>query len=266
MANEAEKIRKKLAARRKEINHKVQYKQRSAPQIFQSHDEARDEPMFYVATDHDVNQEEKRNKLFKMEVFILQMSAAVCLFLVAAILFKSPAQQWEGARQFVHQTYEQEFQFAMISNWYEEQFGKPLALLPTRDQPAIPVTDDDQQVEPVYAVPASGRVAESFEKNGTGVVVETGPDSHVEAVKGGIVQYIGEYEDLGKTVIVQHYDGGESWYGKLEEINVKLYDHVKSGHHLGTVSRLDGANMGIYYFALKNGESYIDPIQVISFE
>lgn len=266
MANRADEIRKRLQARRKEINNKVHSRERSSPQVFHSHDEARDEPMFYISQHDDYEPEERNNRLFKMEIFLLQITAAICLFLVMAILFKSHTPQFESARQFVKNAYEQEFQFAMVSHWYEEQFGRPLALLPTNNQPAMPVIQDDREATPVYAVPASGRVTESFEQNGKGVLVETLLDSHVEAVQGGVVRFIGDYSDLGKTIIIQHYDGGESYYGKLDSIDVKLYDHVQSGHHIGKVSQIEGTNMGTYYFALKQGESYIDPIQVISFD
>ncbi|WP_054635053.1 peptidoglycan DD-metalloendopeptidase family protein [Thalassobacillus sp. C254] len=65
---------------------------------------------------------------------------------------------------------------------------------------------------------------------------------------------------------MQHYDGGESWYGMLEEVEVKLYDHIQAGENIGQVNTQEGSESGIFYFALKEEDQYIDPSEVISFD
>lgn len=96
------------------------------------------------------------------------------------------------------------------------------------------------------------------------MIVETVANKNVEVAKSGMVRFVAEEENLGKTVIVAHYDGGEFWYAMLDHVEVKLYDHIEAGSIIGTVS-LKGDN-GFYYFALKEGETFINPIDVISFE
>ncbi|MBU8905027.1 M23 family metallopeptidase [Desertibacillus haloalkaliphilus] len=264
MSKRVDKIRKKVVQRRREVEGKVQQKERSAPQIFDRHDEARDEPDFYLYQDEKKGGP-PQEKWMQKDLFLFRLMAAVCLFLIVAILFKTGNPQLEGARQFVQHSYEHELQFAQISNWYENQFGRPMALLPMTNDVALE-DFENEAVEMAYAVPASGHVTQSFEQSGTGVLVETEADAVVEAVKGGQVTFVDEEVDLGNTVVIQHYDGGESWYGMLDEVEVNLYDHVSTGTVVGSVSKEGETEHGQYYFALKQGEDYIDPIEVISFD
>ena len=201
---------------------------------------------------------------------MLKVMLSVILFLVVAILFKHPSDQLADVRHFVIDSFEREFQFAVVSNWYEQQFGKPLALFPVNEQESNDERRNGATVnqQDDYAVPASGhmRILESFESNGKGIMIETAPESVIESVKDGYVVFMGEREDIGKTVIIQHDDGSESWYGHLQEIDVALYDYIKSGDPVGKASNDDSGETGIFYFALKKEDTFIDPIQVISFD
>ncbi|KYD28353.1 M23 family metallopeptidase [Geobacillus sp. FSL W8-0032] len=204
--------------------------------------------------------ESEGRPIFQKERFLLKTLIAASLVLVTAILFKHPSAALEPARQFVTRTMEKEFQFAAVSSWYEKTFGEPLAFF-------APKQETKTKAPPSYAVPASGRVLESFAKNGQGVMIETERQAKVEAMKEGIVTFAGVKESTGKTVIIQHADGSETWYGHLGAIAVKLYDFVETGQKVGTAgaSKTDGQK-GLFYFAIKQGDQFIDPIQVISFE
>jgi stage IV sporulation protein FA len=194
--------------------------------------------------------------------FLLRLMGAICLFLLVGVLFKSPANGLDGAREFVKNTFENEFQFTQVSTWYEEQFGKPLVLFPSNEKK---VNDNDKNLKAAYALPAT--VTQSFEDNGKGVMLETGSDSDVIAINAGMVIFIGEKENFGKTIIIQHSDTSETWYGKLDSINksVKLYDVVERGAVIGKVTEIE-ENTGQFYFAVKKGGSFIDPLKVVNFD
>ncbi|WNF35908.1 M23 family metallopeptidase [Bacillaceae bacterium IKA-2] len=261
MANKIDNIRRQIEARRKKIGStKVKKNLRSQPEYYQSQEEFRDEPEYYFPSSKEIGKPEE--KFIRKDILVLQLLAAVCLFLIVGILFKTDSPQLEGARQFVSTSFEEEFQFATVANWYESQFGRPLALLPTTTNLAL--EDFNKDIDLAYAVPATGRIAKNFAEDGKGVIVETVANKNVEVAKSGMVRFVAEEENLGKTVIVAHYDGGESWYAMLDHVEVKLYDHIEAGSIIGTVS-LKGDN-GFYYFALKEGETFINPIDVISFE
>lgn len=204
--------------------------------------------------------------LFKKEVFFFKILASILLFLVVAILFRNHSTQLDPARNMVMKTMDSDFKFAVVSKWYEDKFGKPLALLPYTDNKKSDNTKTVVQKE--YAVPASGKILENFKKNGQGIMIETSKGAPVKAVKEGFVRFAGVKDGLGKTVIIQHSDGTESWYGNLSEVSVDLYEYIDKEKVVGTVSDSTGEDKtkGKYYFAFKKGDNFIDPIQVIRFE
>jgi stage IV sporulation protein FA len=199
--------------------------------------------------------------LFNKEMFLFKILASAILVLVVAIMFQNPSSVFDKPRQFVSKTMEQSFQFAAFTNWYEEKFGKSLALLPLPNNSAQPQVNPDD-----FVIPASGRVFESFEVNGQGVMVETMAHSNVEAMNGGFVSFVGVKEDTGKTVIIQHADNSYTWYGQLGEVEVKLYDYIETGDVLGKTTVLEDGSKGMFYFAIQKDNEFIDPMQVISFE
>jgi stage IV sporulation protein FA len=255
-------IRRRIAKRRKE---KERMGNSSGPERLFSLPSEDEKHGFSPIISYDGGgSEEEIHPLFRKEVFLFKLLASACLFLVVAIMFRNHNAAFDSARNVVKQTMETEFQFATVSNWYEDKFGKPLALLPfTPNKQTTNVSS-----KPQYAVPASGRILENFQKNGQGIMIETSKGTKVEAMNGGIVQFAGVKEGLGKTVIIQHSDQTESWYGNLESINVSLYKYIDKGQEVGTVSAsTDKAkSKGEFYFAIKKGDHFIDPIQVIQFE
>lgn len=208
--------------------------------------------------------DEGMHPLFRKEIFFFKILASACLFLGVAILFRNHSAALEPTRNIVKKTMDSEFQFAAVTNWYESKFGKPLALLPFTEKQAKNKTAST----PEYAVPASGKVLENFQKNGQGIMIETGKGVQVKAMNEGIVRFSGVKAGLGKTVIIQHSDKTESWYGNLDKVNVGLYEYIEKGKAIGTVSGSTGKDQtkGEFYFAIKKGDHFIDPIQVIRLE
>ena len=208
---------------------------------------------------------EDGHPLFKKEVFFFKVLSSVLLFLVIAILFRNHSTAFDPARAMVTKTMDQDFKFATVSNWYESKFGKPLALLPFSDKDQ---TEKKGVAETEFSVPAMGKILENFEKNGQGIMIETGKGASVQTINEGFVMSAGVKEGLGKTVVVQHADKTETWYGNLDKIDVKLYEYVEKRQVVGTVSGSTGEDKskGKYYFAIKKDDKFIDPIQVIDFE
>lgn len=202
---------------------------------------------------------ERDHPLFKKEYFFFQILASIALFLIVAVIFKHPSQQLDSVRNSVTSTMSQELQFASISNWYESTFGKPIAFLPQKEEPTEIVNEP-------YALPASAKITQTFETNGEGIIVETGGVSKVEAIKDGKVIFAGTKEGIGKTIIIQHENNSESWYGQLESFDVALYDSVKKGDQIGEVMRSEDGSKGTFYLAVKENGTFVNPKKVISFE
>jgi stage IV sporulation protein FA len=187
--------------------------------------------------------------------------ASACLVLIVAILFRSEAEKAQPVKTFVKTTMETEFQFAAVSDWYEKQFGKPLALLPVNKAEKNTESQGTQ-----YALPASGRILEDFGDNGQKITIETGKDASVEAMSEGLVRFAGTKEGFGKTIIIQHADKSESWYGNLSDFEVNVYEYIEKGAKVGKASNGSDGEKGSFYFAIKKGDDFVDPIGVIKFE
>lgn len=208
--------------------------------------------------------------LFQSQMFLIKCMAAVCLILGAGILFKQPEGLFDSTKTYVIHSLEKDLNFTKISAWYENTLGAPVALFPKREtdkanngehaNASVPNNNESQ-----FAVPVNGRITQKFTRASKGIFVQTAPDSTVNAVKSGQVVKIETNGDSGKTVVVSH-NGAESWYGKLAEVEVKPYEFVKKGQKIGTVSNTSNGTHGTFYFALKEGNKFIDPIQVISFD
>ncbi|WLR44082.1 M23 family metallopeptidase [Bacillus carboniphilus] len=201
-------------------------------------------------------QQKGDHPILKIDRFLFKMLLSACLVLIVAIIYKQDAPFFDNAKVVIEDTMEQEFQYAMVANWYQEQFGSPLAFFDGSTKGKMDSID--------YVVPASGIVTESFLDNGQGIQVET-VNKEVEAVGEGIVVFVGEKENLGRTVILQHSDGTDTWYGELGDIQVSLYDYVDRGSSLGSVKK-EEEEKGTYYFAIQKDDTFIDPIQVIDFD
>lgn len=228
--------------------------------------ERMEEDQYFAGGDFDsdtvfIEEGEKEiHPLFRKEVFLFKVLLSVILVLSVAILFKNAPSSFDGTRAVTEKVMQEEFQFATISKWYEKQFGKPLVFFSPNEKKEKAIQQKD------YAIPASGKVMQGFQKNGQGVFVQTATNATVESVNEGVVVFAGKKEELGNTVQIQHADGTESWYGNLNDMSVKLYDYVSKEQKIGTVNSDENNKNGKFYFAMKKNEKFIDPIQVISFD
>lgn len=255
MGNRADDLRKRMAKRKRDRSLETE---RTKPQKQVPNLSFTDEEKFSGSDFHsyEAGGGGGSHPLFKPDVFMFKLLIGACLVLVSAIVFKNDSPPFENVQQVVSSTFEEDFQFAMISKWYGDQFGDPLSLIKTPDgAPAA---------EKGFTAPASGKVLETFEDNGQGVMVETSSNL-VDVMNEGMVVEIEEKDESGLTVVVQHDDTTKSWYGNLEKAEVSLYDFVESGTTVGKI-KTDKDQKGTYYFAIKKGDQFIDPIQVISFD
>jgi stage IV sporulation protein FA len=256
MRSRADEVRKNIA-RRKKMRDKEQNTLSSSLLIT----EEEERHGFGKLPTYEAGPDEGNHPLFRKEIFFMKLLTSAILVLVVGILFKNPASSLDPARTFVKDTMEKDFQFAVVSDWYEGKFGKPLALFPLPNESEKKAVNGDH-----FALPASGKILEEFEVSGQKVTIETGKGAEVEAINEGMIRFIGEKEGFGKTVIIQHSDNSETWYGNLNKISIGLYDYVEKGKKVGTVANSSTDNKGEFYFAIKKGDDFIDPIQVIQFE
>jgi len=209
----------------------------------------------------DHHDEEIKHELFPIRNgFILRCLISIVLVIVVAVIHSLPNEEFKSARGWIGQAVDKDFQFAKVANWFSTNTGNLYSFLP------FDLNKPNDTVEQVTAIPVSGRLLESFKKNGKGIIVETVLDKNVEAIDAGVVIFVGEDLTHGKTVIVQQADGMDVWYGELQEIYVTLYEHVQKGQALGQVTPSEDGSQGEYYLAIEQDKQFIDPTKVITLE
>lgn len=264
MSHRADEIRKRLEKKRKQVSGSKRFptqtgseKQKPPSWVMMSDQEKHGTLPVYEDGNSNFS---GRHPLVKTDSIILKCLLSACLVLVSAIAYKTNSGPVSQIKPVVAQTFETEFQFASASHWFETKFGSPLAFLAPEKK------NKEQQVEvgQDLVAPASGKVQQDFQDNGEGIKVETSSDT-IDCIKEGYVVEVSKDGETGLTVKVQHADNTYSIYGELKDVDVALYDFVDKGKKLGSI-KLDDHNKGLYYFAMKDGDKFIDPIQVISFE
>lgn len=162
-------------------------------------------------------------KKFKKTNNLIWIRLLLTILLTLTILIETK-KSTQFKKHFYEQVYETNFSFAYMNGIYQKLFGSPIPFSEFLKEPITPTFKEKlvyQKKEPY--------------KDGVKLTVDNG---YLVPIKdSGLVVFIGEKEDYGKTVIIQQMNGIDLWYGGLKEVNVKLYDYVEEGNLLGEIEK-----------------------------
>lgn len=195
----------------------------------------------------------KKRKSSFYSAFFLKGILSVALFAAVAWISESNLNYVSKPKEWVQVSLTEEFPFAKLHQWYQTTFGSPHAFIPTE----IDYSTKNNEL----ALPVSGSVVETFQNNGTGIMILPEDTVTVSSIQGGIVIFAGNDAETGKTVVVQHPDGSKSTYGYLSSINVHLYQYVEADKPVGAFHPTEESKT--VYFSIEKDRKHIDPIQVI---
>jgi len=164
--------------------------------------------------------------------YINKILISVLLFIVLLIVVKVDSKYKEVIYRNV---YEQNFSFAKANELYKKYFGDILPF-----DKIVPVDEVVFNEKMVYS-------NVSLYKDGVALTVAE--KYLVPVIETGIVVFIGEKDEYGKTIIIQQTNGIDVWYGNVNVSDIKLYDYVKKGQLLGEV--IDNE---LYMVFQKNGD------------
>lgn len=202
----------------------------------------------------------ERMKKRKESRFLIQLFCSFLLLTFTYLIFQSNTTAGRQAQDFVTQVMERDFNFAGVAEWYERQFAGSPSILPVFK----PKSEKDSRKTSSWSVPVQGDVIRPFSRDGRGIVIATSGPGPVTASAEGLVVFAGDREGLGKTVIVRHPGGKETWYGWLDKIQVRTDDWVKKGQTIASIGERSGRSM--LYFALRMNDRFVDPGDVIPLE
>ncbi len=140
---------------------------------------------------------------------------AVIIVLLTAIYINIKDNNLKTYKKYL---FEKSLSFNKISSTYNKLFGKTL-----------PLDLDKGTAKTVFN---DGISYNNIEKYNNGFKL-TLTNNVVQSLYDGIVVFIGEKENYGKTIIIQGTDGVDIWYGNVLNVNVTLYDYINKDTLIG---------------------------------
>lgn len=160
----------------------------------------------------------------------------------------------------IHQTLTASLDFNAAAAWYQRYFADLPAVLPAY-QRTNGLSDNQKLTRP-----AVGTVIKSYGETNQGIWLLTKPNQQVFAAAAGLVEQVNEHPVTGLTVVIRHEQGLSSVYGWLETTTVKRNDWVTSQMLVGAVGRDAQLDAGKLYFAIKRGQAYLNPEDVMAID
>lgn len=189
--------------------------------------------MKYKSVEKYLNKKGKKSSS-KSFIYKFIIRVFVCILLVLALLIFLKYDK--NNKQIIYKyLYENNINFATLNNWYQEHFGD---ILPFQN-----IVKDNTEL--VFNEDLVYKDASVYKD---GVKLNVDSNYLVPIIESGIVVFIGDKDNYGKTVIIQQVDGVDVWYGNVDNINVSLYDYVSKGEFLAE------ANNSFYMVFQKNGK------------
>lgn len=193
-----------------------------------------DYEIYKLKSKHRNKKQKKDNKTNNRFIYSVNKTLIVVLItVITLILLKSNS---NFKTKFYKYIYEDNISFASINNLYQKYFGSP-----------IPFSN---LLEEKTAATFNETLTYSDKKDYLDAVELTVTYNYlVPNLESGMVIFVGEKENLGKTVIIEQVNGVEVWYSNLSEVNVQIYDYLEKGSLVGEVT-----SQKLYLTFKKDGE------------
>lgn len=190
-----------------------------------------DYEIYKLKAKHKKKKQKKESNQF---IYYVNKFLVVILFtVVTLILLKSSS---DFKTKFYKYIYEDNISFASINNLYQKYFGSPIPFSNLLEEKTVPTFNETL----TYS-----NKKEYLE----GVELTVTSNYLVPNLESGMVIFVGEKDNLGKTVIIEQVNGMEVWYSNLSEINVQIYDYLEKGNLVGEVT-----DQKLYLTFKKDGE------------
>jgi len=198
------------------------------------------------------------------------IKGAICLILFALIwgLFQIQHPYADKGKNYVINALTTPLEFDSVASWFKDTFGDTPSFLPAFD--SAEHGDNTMKASTgnkrTFFAPLQGYVTIPFDQSKTGVLLQTKTKAPVSSFDEGQVVFVDTTEETGLTVVIKHPNGVSSTYGWLEQSRVVVNDWVKGGDTIGYASENELKGTGILYFSIKLDKTYVNPVEVVSFD
>lgn len=153
----------------------------------------------------------------------------------------------------------------------QEPVSQPLSAVAETPPAPVAAASPAATAKAGYVWPVSSqKVISGFGPQGggkanAGITIASPAGEPVWAVADGEVLYVGdELQGYGNMVLIRHGSGKTSSYAYLSRAAVDKYDRVKQGDIIGYVGNTGNAKKPQLYFAMRDGNTPIDPKKYLS--
>ena len=173
----------------------------------------------YKSVTKFLNKNEEK-KTFKSIIKTLLYKVFICIIilLICLIVVKYDKNNKNIINNFLLKN---DISFAKLNNLYEKYIGNILPFETKKNNNITSVFNEKFVYKDI-----------SIYKNGYKLEVDN--DYYIPLIESGVVVFMGENKDYGKTVIIEQVDCVCVTYGNLSNLNVNLYDYVSKGEFLGS--------------------------------
>lgn len=151
----------------------------------------------------------------KIKRFVKKLMLTTIVILIGLILTKNNPKLKEVLKENI---LEKSINFNFNKKIYTKYLGKFL-------------NQNNEKVKPVFSEKITYQKQEQY-LDGVELTVEN--NYQVPSLESGVIIYLGDKENYGKTIIVEQVDGIETSYTNVDIKNYKLYDYIEKGDILGT--------------------------------
>lgn len=169
-----------------------------------------------------INKNNKKNtssniKKYLINLLIRSLVVVVIIFSIA-IIYKTNSSLKDNISSYF---FTEDISFTKIKKLYDKYLGG-LLLVKKEENNVTEVFDEklNYSATSIYYDGVKLSVSESY---------------LVPVLEEGMVVFIGNKENYGKTVIIENLDGVDFWYGNITNTSLKLYDYVEKGSLVGEV-------------------------------
>ncbi|RAW10317.1 M23 family peptidase [Paenibacillus taichungensis] len=203
-----------------------------------------------------------------MKSFVKRTVVSILLFGAVWGLFQLNTSWTAPAKTVIADVLHRDMDFAYAAAWYERHFGGTPSFLPVLGHTTDAVNGSG--IRHLLGKPISGTVVQPFalSMKGIEIVPEAGGTGLVQVVSsdaGRVLQVLDDPEN-GTTVVIQHSGQVTAIYGRLNESEVQVNDWVEAGDAVGSLKENGKDQPATLYFAVKEGEQYVDPAEVVALD
>lgn len=197
--------------------------------------------------------------------FLVKLTIAAVLFTSIYTIYRLETPWAEGARSYIVAVLTENMDFSSAAAWYDRTFSGGPSLLPAfRDKQETAkverVTVDNPFIQPVL-----GAVMKPYDDKSGGIWIATNPNAEAVAMDEGRIEFAGDRQDTGHTIVIRHADGFRAEYGGLQPTDWSLGDWVQAGERVGMIAANEAGN-GAFYLAIIKDQHYINPLDVVSID